>query len=240
MYTSRMAVIAMAVVLCCATLAGCAGVGDALESNVDRDARDLVRESASLVRGADDIRIIGDQVLTSTRRVDFDLCVREGRDYRGTFEINGRPGEAIVVGGKSYLKAGAEFWEWAGTSLPDTAANRRKYADRYAMLAYDPTNPLDTVGVVFAPGADGYTKGEPVTIDGRTLIPLTRVDGEGDAQGRRRSRTVYVRAYGKPYPVVIRSEGTRPQNARITRSERSCVPAAPPAGEVVDRLPAGK
>ncbi|MGC0418804.1 hypothetical protein [Embleya sp. AB8] len=242
MYRSRTAAAVTAVALGWSALTGCAGPSDALKSNLDRDAGALVRESAGLFRGADDIRIVGDQLVLSskgvnydsTKRVDYDLCVRGGRDYRGTFDVSGRTAEAILVGDKSYLKGNAGFWEWGGTEGLSPATTTRPLIDRYATRAYDSTDPLHTLGSIFGPSLVGYRKDEPVTVDGRTLIPLVHTGEDENGNGDVGTRTVYVQAYGKPYPVKVTTRGRRPQTAKLTTSGHPCAPVAPPADTVVD------
>jgi hypothetical protein len=217
--------------LALATLTACAGAADVAPSNADKQARTLVREARALVEDSAGIRIVGDQVIDGYR-TDYDLCVRGGHDYQGSIETSGRKADVLVVGERSYLRGDADFWRRLGAENEGTedevAEAVELFAGRYAMYGYDPADPIDTAGSVFGPRTDGYVKGERTRIDGKTVVPLHRTD-EFDV-----IRTVYVAAYGKPYPVAINTSGPDPQNAELTRTDHPCTPTTPPADQIVN------
>ncbi|MYW04998.1 hypothetical protein [Streptomyces sp. SID3343] len=231
MYKSPKAAVTSGAALVLATLTSCAGAADVTASNSDKDARALVREARALVEDSPGYRIVGNQV-TDGYRTDYDLCVRGGHDYQGSIEMSGRKADMLVVGEQTYLRGDADFWRTLGRvnegSEDEVAEAVERFADRYARYTYDPTDPVDSAGAVFGARTDGYVKGERTRVEGRVVVPLRRTD-EFDV-----IRTVYVAAYGKPYPVAINTSGPDPQNARLSRSERPCAPAVPPADRIVD------
>jgi hypothetical protein len=229
-YISPTAVATSVAVLALATLTSCAAT-DLAPSNSDKEAQALVREVRALVEKSPGIRIVGDQVIDGYR-TDYDLCVRGGHDYQGSIEMSGRKADVLVVGERSYLRGDAEFWRTVGTDNEgeedQIAEAIELFADRYAMYAYDPEDSIDTAGSFFGPRTDGYVKGERTRVDGKTVVPLRRTD-EYDVV-----RTVYVAAYGKPYPVAMNTSGADSQFAKLSLAEHPCTPTTPPANQTVD------
>lgn len=225
----------MASIVCSTTLvlAGVAGLtacagGSGAKSNAGTEARALADESVALMRDVDDFKLTGSGEMDGTT-MSLNFCVRKGTDAKGTITIDGATVEVVVIGKDQYMKADAKAW----AKLVDVAGGRgsadavEKLDGKYMKVDAGGDDGFGSMADPFEGDTEGVTKGDPVTVEGVRVIPLTQ-EFEGD------TTTVYVRATGKPYPVVVKTEGSSPSSMRYTKAKARCEPVAPPADLVVD------
>jgi len=222
----RMAIAVSATALAFAGLTAC---GDDKEekSNVGTEAKALADEAMSLLAGVD-FQMVGGGTDEDKTPTEMDLCIRKGVDVKGTMKMDGSPVEMIQVGNDRYMKADAAFWSklTGGEDGPNPEMGKLM-AGKYMKTTAEDDD--DKVSDFFDGSTDGVTKGEPVDIEGKSLIPLSKKQKDG-----KDTTTVYVPEKGKPYPALVKIEGGTNMSMKLSRDKAKCEPAAPPADQVVD------
>jgi hypothetical protein len=223
------AVIVSAAVIGLTGLTACGG--DDEKSNAKTEAKALADEAIDLLKQVDDFRMVGGGESDGSK-MEMDVCIRKGMDLKGTMKMDGSPVEVIKVGKDMYMKADAAFWAKSmggeGGPVEGMEAMSKLMAGKYMKT------PADGDGDGFGDPSDIFdgstadiVKGEPVKIDGKKLIPLSKKDKDGA------TTTVFVPEKGKPYPVLIKKDDDKTE-MKLSRGKDKCEPAAPPADQVVD------
>jgi hypothetical protein len=227
--TTRMAVIVSAAVIGLTGLTACGG--DDEKSNAKTEAKALADETVALLKKVDDFRMVGGGESDGSK-MEMDICVRKGMDFKGTMKMDGSPVEVIKIGQDLYMKADAAFWakSMGGEGGPGEGmdAMSKLMAGKYMKTPADGDGDgFDDPSDFFDGSSDGVVKGEPVKIDGKKLIPLSKKDKDGA------TTTVFVPEKGKPYPVLIKQDQDKTE-IKLSRGKNKCEPAVPPADQIVD------
>ncbi|MGC0420975.1 hypothetical protein [Embleya sp. AB8] len=200
-------------------------------TNADKDSLTLTNEAVAALQG-EDFKLTGDMVQDASR-ADFDVCVHAGRELQGTMTIRDTKAEITVVGGKLYLRGDEAFWRKTGawTKLTQAQIDKRaaSFAGKQLMKTVDDNDPLESIGSIFGdPKQNTFDKGTTSEVDGKRVVALQAADSDQN------TRTIYVLAEGKPYPVKVTHDGPNPVRLTLTPSKQSCTPVAPPADQTIN------
>lgn len=145
--------------------------------------------------------------------------------------------QLITVDSRTYLKADADFWRATGGSKGDkvaTAAAGRwvklteEVLDRGNLRDFCSFDDLMDGLLVGGDDENGLVKGEPTTLDGKLVVPLTvKLSAETD--------TIYVSTGKTPYVVKVESsDGDTPAVGTFGHFGEMPKVSAPPASQTVD------
>ena len=235
MRTTRLVSVLTVGVFAVGGLTACAGDGSGEASNVGRDARELADQASELLREVEDFRVTG-TVDSEGMRATVEGCVRRGADFEARISFGDGVVEFLQVGGNQYMKGDiGDLGTMASDDDEDTAEARElldRLDGRYLKVPDDDSEDDSLFGLFdpFSDGTEGIVTGDPVRIDGVWLIPLSvpKEDDEDDVA------TVYVRERGRPYPVMVKTEGSEVGTIKYTKGKERCMPVEPPADRIVD------
>jgi hypothetical protein len=158
-------------------------------------AQQILARSTAAAKGASSVHVTGSE--GGTR-----LDLRVGHDVAtGTVSQGGLTAQVLRVGGTTYLKGDAAFWDaTAGAGTGESLAGRWVVADTSSqdtsgMASFTDIGRL--VDLVLAPTGT-LSKTSVTTVDGQQVVGV--VDSSD-------SSTLYVALTGPPYPVTIQTPG---------------------------------
>jgi hypothetical protein len=190
-----------------ALLAACGGDDD--EGFADQPAQDIIAATQEDMKALSSLRMQG-ELTTDGDRLNIDMAVSTSGDCEGTLGQGDASAEIISVGGDSYMKPDAAFWElFAGA---DAAAT---LADQLDELDSDDDEEVEVEGTE--------------EVGGQQAVRLASTSDDDEPV------TVWV-AVDEPHVILKMevTEGDEPGAFTFSDFDEELAVEAPPADEVVD------
>ncbi|MFP5320520.1 MAG: hypothetical protein ACLGIC_01590 [Acidimicrobiia bacterium] len=220
-------------IIATAALLGACG-GDDASGFADQPAADIVAAAEADMRAVTSLRMTGDLVVDG-EDLAIDLALDTEGDCQGTLTQGGATAEISSVGGTSYLRPDAAFWEtFAGEGA---SAIVELVGDRWVVVPGDDgdfSEFCDLDQLLEEIGSDDDAEEEPVVegtedVDGQEAVRISSTTDEGDPV------TAWV-ATSEPH-VILRievTEGDEPGTITFSEFDEELEIEAPPEDEVVD------
>ncbi|MGW2657054.1 hypothetical protein ACWC1D_25780 [Streptomyces sp. NPDC001478] len=196
------------------TAGGVIGGGSAHAEDIDTlSAQQIADRSRDALLGVESLHLSSEGKLSEGgTSMSLELTLDRDGNCNGSVDLGSDQGSALVVkrGDDIWIKPDADFWKNqvpnGGTTFAAIVGDRyvKGHADDPRLRAVTKTCDLNTFQKLVSDNANDDTgtlnKGEKTTVDGSSVIPLTRMrDGT--------TLTVDVAATGKPYPLRLAVRG---------------------------------
>lgn len=210
-----------------ALLAACGGGGFAEES-----PQTILEETESDMKALSSVRMVGD-IVSDGEELSFDMMVSTEGDCVGTMGVGGGEAELISVGGTSYMKPDAAFWDsFAGAQ---SEMIKGMVGDKWVLMGGsdgDLSDLCDLDELLEDLGSEDEEEGEVAgteDVDGQEAVEVRSETDEGDPL------TVWV-ATEDPHHILKMevTEGDEPGTIRFSDFNEDVDAEAPADDEVVD------
>jgi len=221
----------IAIIGAAALLAACGGDG---ESFADQPAKDIIEATKADMEALSSLRMSG-ELVTDGEQVEIDMAISTDGDCAGSVGQQGGTAEIISIGGTSYMKPDAAFWElFAGegaSSIVELVGDRwvAVPGDAGEFAAFcDLDQLLDELRADDDQDEDAEVEGTE-EIDGKEAVRISSTSDDGEPV------TVWVAA-DSPHVILQMevTEGDEPGTIRFSEFDAPIDVEAPAGDDVVD------
>ncbi|HSA50527.1 MAG TPA: hypothetical protein VLH10_10500 [Yinghuangia sp.] len=209
-----------------------AACGEDSDDNTDAKPKELAEEANDITREQRTVMVSGQGTDAQGTPQQMTACMAISPDgntssLRATMTVDGLDAEVVETGGKSYLKAPAEFWaRQAGRTDPASITALASVVDGKFVVS-ESDGGQESVGF-FDGNHDALVKGPSTDFNGTKAIPLSWTDADGVRN------TVFVAAKGEPAVVgQVEEKGQERIETTVTGAGGPCDTTAPPQEQVI-------